>query len=184
MFHSNTEQLIDYWQRRRIGPMAPARASIDPADFTRFLPQIFILGRRGFGDYGFRLVGGYVADLHGRDLRDENILNLWEPEDRAPLQMALETIRRRAEPLVISCDAWPEFGLAMRLEMMLAPLTGMSGDVDRMLGLYQPTVPSTVLMGQAAKTLSIRQILTGGGVGEAEELPRLRLAAVNGRRIA
>jgi hypothetical protein len=182
VFHTNTEQLIDYWHSRRIGPMAPARARIDPADFINVLPQIFILGRRAFGDFGFRLVGDLLSDLHDRDLRDENLLNLWEPEDRAPLQMALETIRRRAEPLVIDCDAWPEFGLPMRMEVMLAPLTGRSGDVDRMIGLYQPLAPAAVLMGRRAATLSIRSILSGAGAGE--ELPQMRLAAVNGRRIA
>jgi hypothetical protein len=182
MFHSNTEQLIDYWRSRRIGPKAPARATIDPSDFTSILPQIFILGRRGFGDFVFRLNGGLVADLHGRDLRDENLIDLWEPEDRAPLQLALETIRRRVEPLVIDCDAWPEFGPPLRLELTLAPLMGSGGDGDRMLGLYQPTAPTAVLMGRAVKALSIRAIRAGGGAGEA--LPHLRLAAVNGRRIA
>jgi hypothetical protein len=162
--------------------MAPARASIDPSDFAQVLPQIFILGRRGFGDYAFRLNGGFVADLHGRDLREENVIGLWEPEDRAPLQLALETIRRRVEPMVIDCDAWPDYGLPLRLELMLAPLTGPSGDVDRIIGLYQPTAPVAVLMGRAVRSLSIRTILAGGGAREA--LPPLRLAAVNGRRIA
>lgn len=182
MFHSNTEQLIDYWRTRRFGSIAPARATIDPSDFTAFLPQIFILGRRGFGDYAFRLTGGFIADLHGRDLRDESLINLWEAEDRAPLQLALETIRRRIEPLVIDCDAAPDFGVPLRLEMMLAPLTGPSGDVDRMIGLYQPTAPTAVLMRRTVRALSIRSILAGGGAGQ--ELPSLRLASVNGRRIA
>ena len=181
MFHLNTEQLIEYWRERRIGPMAPARARIDPTQFVQVMPQIFILGRRGFGDYGFRLAGGFLSDLHGRDLRDENLLNLWEPEDRHPIQMALETVRRRIEPLVVDCDAWPDFGLPVRLELMMAPLTGPSGDVDRMIGLYQPLGPTAVLMNRKIQTLSIRSILSGG---LGEPLPHLRLAAVNGRRIA
>ncbi len=162
--------------------MAPARATIDPSDFAQLLPQVFILGRRAFGDYGFRLTGGFITDLHGRNLRDENLLGLWEAEDRAPLQMALETIRRRTEPLVIDCDAWPEFGLPMRMEITLAPLTGFTGDVDRMIGLYQPLTPAAVLMGRDARSLSIRSILSGAAGGE--ELPQLRLATVNGRRVA
>ncbi|WP_249138266.1 PAS domain-containing protein [Phenylobacterium montanum] len=161
--------------------MAPARASVDPSEFTPLLPQIFIVGRRGFGDYGFRLAGAFLADLHGRDLREENILNLWEPEDRHPLQMALETVRRRVEPLVVDADAWPEYGLPVRIELMMAPLTGLSGDVDRMIGLYQPLSPTAVLMNRKVQSLSIRNILSGG---LGEPLPHLRLAAVNGRRIA
>jgi hypothetical protein len=162
--------------------MAPARASVDPSELIQMLPQIFILGRKSFGDFRFRLSGAFLSDLHGRDLRDDSFLPLWEAEDRRPLQMALETIRRRIEPLVIDCDAWPEFGLPVRLELMLAPLTGLSGDVDRMIGLYQPLSPTAVLMTRKVESLSIRSILSGAGPGEA--LHPLRLAAVNGRRIA
>ena len=161
--------------------MAPSRASIDPTDFVRVLPQVFMLGRRGFGDYGFRLVGDFVSDLHGRNLREENLLGLWEREDRAPLQLALETARRRAEPVVIDCDAWPDFGPALRLEMTLAPLTGFSGDIDRMIGLYQPLGPAAILMGRKVASLSIRSILSSAA---GESLPQLRLATVNGRRVA
>jgi hypothetical protein len=176
MFHLNTEQLIEYWRERRVGPMAPARASIDPSEFTALLPNIFMLGRRGFGDYRFRLAGAFPSDLHGRDLREQRLTELWEPEDRHPLQMALETVRRRVEPLVIDCDAWPEYGLPVRIELMMAPLTGLSGDVDRMIGLYQPLSPTAVLMS--------RKVLSGLSGTHGEPLPHLRLAAVNGRRIA
>jgi len=181
VFHSNTEQLIEYWRGRRIGPMAPARASIDPSEFIQVLPQIFILGRRSFGDYAFRLTGDLLSQLHGRDLREEALLDLWRREDRRPLQMALETVRRRVEPLIVDCDAWPGDGLPVRIELMMAPLTGASGDIDRMIGLYQPLSPTAVLMNRKIHSLSIRSLILGGA---GEGLPHLRLAAVNGRRIA
>ncbi len=182
MFHSNTEQLIDYWRSRRIGPGAPSRTAIDPGDFIPLLPQVFILGRRGFGEFHFRLVGALLADLHGRALREESLIGLWEPEDRAPLQLALETVRRRVEPLVIEADACPAVGEPLRVELTLAPLTGAAGQADRMLGLYQPKGRAAILGGQPVESLSIRNIIMAGAAGEA--LPPLRLAAVNGRRIA
>ncbi len=161
--------------------MAPPRAAIDPSEFIEVLPQIFILGRRSFGDYRFRLAGAFLAELHGCELRDASLFDLWEPEDRHPLQMALETVRRRVEPLVIDCDAWPEHGLPVRIELTMAPLTGLSGDMDRMIGLFQPLSPTAVLMTRKVQSLSIRSILSGG---LGEPLQHLRLAAVNGRRIA
>ena len=181
VFHSNTERLIVFWHRRRIGPMAPARASIDPSEFIQVLPLVFILGRRGFGDYAFRLAGELISELHGRDLRDEALSDLWEREDRRPLQMAMETVRRRVEPLIVECDAWPDGGLPVRIELMMAPLTGASGDIDRMLGLYQPLSPTGALLNRKIQGLSIRSIISGGA---GESLPHLRLAAVDGRRIA
>ena len=62
MSHSNTELLIDYWQSRVFDGNAPTRASINPADFPTLLPQLFILGRRGPGDFGVRLAGGMLRE--------------------------------------------------------------------------------------------------------------------------
>jgi hypothetical protein len=160
----------------------PPRSAVDPTDFLNLLPQVFILGRRGPGQYHFRLVGGFIADLHGRDLRQDNLLRLWQADDRSQVQTALEAIRRRAEPLVIDCDAHPQAGPAMHMEITFAPLTGAGGDVDRIIGLYQPLSPVRGLMGQAALSLSVRAMSTSGAV--QAEFPRLRLAAADGKRIA
>ena len=182
MFHLNTEQLIDYWRARRGGAAVPNRAAINPTEFSNLLPQIVILGRADVGQYHFRLVGGFIADLHGRDLRQDNMMRLWRSEDRTQLQLAIEAARRRGEPLVVDCDAHPQSGPAMRMEVTLAPLIGPSGEIDRLIGLYQPLSPVSGLMGRAALSLSVRAITTPGAAHEA--FPPLRLAAVGGQRIA
>jgi len=64
----------------------------------------------------------------------------------------------------------------------VAPLSGPKGFVDRLIGLYQPTTPVALLMGQAIESLSIRNITAAGSAGAS--FPRLKLAAMNGRRIA
>jgi hypothetical protein len=183
MFHSNTELLISYWRTRRIAGAAPARADIDPADFSNLAPQVFMLGRQGPGRFHFRLAGGFVADLHGRDLRECELLPLFEPNHRTALQLALEALRREPQPLVMDCDARPRMGRPLGLEIMIAPLIGPSGDIDRYIGLYQPTSPVAALMGQSAQSLSVRAI-NAADPTTAAALPRLRLAAVEGRRIA
>ena len=149
MFHSNTELLIDYWRERKGLDRAPARARINPADFASLLPQIFILGRLRPGQYGFRLVGGLVADLHGGHLGATAPLRLWAPAYRASLQLALDAVCRQPEPLVIAAEGRTRAGKTLGLEITLAPLTGPKGDIDRLLGLYQPTTPAVALMGQA-----------------------------------
>jgi len=181
MFHLSTEQLIDYWRARRGADPIPRRASIDPAHVLNLLPQVFMLGRAAPGQYQFRLVGGFVADLHGRDLRKESFLGLWASEDRTALQMALEAIRRRGEPLVADCDARVQAGPSVRMEITLAPLLGSNGEADRFIGLYQPTTPVAALQGRAAASLSVRALTTPGAT---TALPRLRLAAVRGAQIA
>lgn len=181
MFHSNTELLIDYWQARKGSRGAPARASIDPADLRAVLPQLFIIGRRRAGQYGFRLVGGMVDALHGGHLGGADPMRLWAPQYRASLQLAFEAIRRQPEPLVITAEGRTLDGNALTLEIVLAPLTGAAGDIDRFIGLYQPITPAKDMLGHPIETLIIRAIAPGGA---ADPFPRLKLAAVDGRRVA
>ena len=181
MFHSNTEQLIDYWRSRRGAEETPSRSAINPADLAQLLPQVFMLGRLAPGQYRIRLGGGFLADLHGRELRHSDFLRLWEPAARTPLQLALEAVRRHPEPLVIDAEARVGEGV-MRMEVLVAPLRGPNGQVDRLIGLYQPTTPAAALQGGIVRSLAIRGISTTAE--SSDQFPRLRLAAVDGRHIA
>ncbi|MBV9508885.1 MAG: PAS domain-containing protein [Caulobacteraceae bacterium] len=186
MFHSNTEQLIDYWRDRRgSGSVAP-RSSIDPTDFAHLLPQVFMLGRKGAGQYHFRLAGGFIAELHGRDLRGENFTRIWRDQDRTSLQLALESARRSAHPLVVEtegpCESADAERSTIKLEIMLTPLAGPDGGVDRMMGFYQPTSPVAYLRGGAVQFLAARAIRGHGGEGRAFT-PHLKLASVDGRSL-
>lgn len=178
-FHSNTQRLIDYWRSLGLAGGPPRRASVDPAHFSNLAPQTFVLGRSGVGMYPVRLAGGFVGELHGRDLRGLNGLNLFRERDRSNLQTALETARRRPEPVVATVHAHADNGAALALEVLFAPL---AGDPDRYLGLYQPLSMVARLDG-----LPIRELAIGAlrGVGPAnEETPRLKLATLDGRRVA
>ena len=178
MAHSSTELLIDYWQARISGGQAPSRASINPVDFPTLLPQIFILGRHAPGESSFRLVGGLVGELHGRDLRGVGFSSLWAQSARLPLQTEMERLRRR--PAASRIAARMEAGVnTLDLEIALMPLANATGEVDRFLGIYQPRQPVARLRGQNADRLQLLS-LSGGGEVEA---PHIRLAAVGGRRI-
>ena len=142
-----------------------------------------MLGRRAPGQYHFRLAGGFIADLHGRDLREEDFSRIWAWEDRTQLQTALESARRQLDPLVIEAEATTDSGASMRLEVMLTPLAGPTGAVDRVMGFYQPTSHVAALCGQPIASIKLNLIRTARSDGPAA-MPRLRLAAVDGRRIA
>jgi hypothetical protein len=185
MSHSNTEQLIDYWRSRAEPGVAPPRASIDPSELTHLLPQIFILRRQAPRQFNFRLVGGLVADLHGRDLREEPFLRIWDPDDRADLSLALEASRRQAEPIVIECLGESHTGARVEMEILLAPLTSADGEVDRLLGFYQPLTPVAALTGRPIAALSLGRIrVFGDGRSQAAAtFPHLRLATLDGRHV-
>lgn len=140
-----------------------------------------MLGRSSSGIYPIRLAGGFVADLHGRDLRGHNGLSLFRLRDRSELHSALEASRRRPEPLVAAVEVFTD-GPSLPMEVLFAPLIGDDAQSDRYLGLYQPLSPVSRLMGRTARDIAIQSI--HGAWSADEELPRLRLATLDGRRIA
>ena len=179
MLHSNTERLIDYWRERKREGLSPLRSAIEPGELSGVLPQIFILGRTDPGRFIFRLAGGLVSDLHGRDLRQISILALWAEPDRPRLAAALEACRRSAEPVVVVAEARSSRGAAP-IEIAFAPLVAETAPVDRIIGLYQPLESIAPLQGYPAE-LRLRHIATAAERGAP---PAIRLVAEGGRRIA
>lgn len=182
MVHPNTERLLVYWKSRRAGEGdAPLRSAIDPSGFAPLLPQVFILGRRGPGDWRFRLAGGLVADLHGRDPRDTDGLALWAPQARMQLSACLEAARRKGQAFVVTARGRTASGRGVELEVLYAPLRASAGGPERCLGLYQPLTPLAHLGARPLERLELTDI---GAADPGERLPSLQLAVLDGRRIA
>ena len=181
MFHLNTELLIDYWRARRGERRIPARSDIDPAAFAALLPQAFILVRDPDGVFRFRLAGETINDLHGRGLRGEPVDLLWRPDHRRHLAGVLDAALRTAEPVVIDAEALADDGAVRRLEILFAPLGGPVGVPDRFLGLYQSTSAHLRPAKSPLRDLAIRAL---DGAEARPAGPKLRLAVVDGRRIA
>ncbi|MEI6283436.1 MAG: PAS domain-containing protein [Alphaproteobacteria bacterium] len=179
MFHPSTERLIEYWGERKSAGRIPSRASINPGDFADLVPQLFILGRDGAGGYPIRLAGGFIIELHHRDLAGENMLDLWSPMSRAELWELLEASRRSGEPFVLTADI-NAVEATVGMEVSFLPLTTSDGEVSRFLGLYQPIAMVQRLKGRPAQSLSIRR----DGVAAEQARPALRLVALEGRRLA
>lgn len=182
MFHPSTQRLIDYWRDRKGDALAPARADINPGDFADLLPQVFIVGREHLGRMPFRLTGGFLTDLHARDLRGEDLLSLWALSHRLELKSSLEIARRRRQPVVATADIRAHGVPSVGMEVLFAPLRGASGETDRFLGIYQPVAMMQRLEGRPAYELGVRQIQSLGI--DNQEGAQLRLATLDGRRIA
>jgi hypothetical protein len=181
-FHSNTERLVAYWQAMRGEAVLPPRTAIDPSAFADLLPQVFMLEREGPGRYRFRLSGGFVADLHGRELKGEQALPLWASRDRSKVQAAVELSRANADPVVIVTQVKAQGIDPFPMEVLVAPLAGPHGEADRFIGLYQPTATVGSLEEGVHRELAAEGVLSTASSLELE--PRLRLAVINGRQIA
>ena len=189
MFHANTQTVIEDWNTRRGARAVPERSGISPASFRHLLPQLFILGLDEDGAEPFRLAGGLLVDLHARDLRGACFTSLWSAADRPAVREALETARRSLAPVVLEASGWTAAGDSTRLEIVLAPLVGPSGELDRVLGLYQPISSVRRLMGAAIVSLVLGEVRVAepDATAPLAVLPRsrghLRLAAINGERV-
>ena len=190
-FHSNTNRVIEDWNARRGGRPIPSRADISPAAYRELLPQVFMLGSEDDASEPFRLAGGLLADLHARDLRGVCFYSLWMASDRLGVQDALAQARADGAPVVLAASGWTAEGDEAQIEIVLAPLTGPTGEMDRVLGLYQPTSSLRRLMGQPLVALTLNEVKSVDGqlqmAAVAMTAPRsrthLRLVAVDGERI-
>ena len=182
MAHSNTARMIDYWNACKGDGTAPARSAIDPSEFADIITQAFVIGRLRAGLYPFRLAGSLLEDLHRRSLLSEDFLGLWAIPDRPKVSVALESALQAEEAVVAHAIGRTAQGHQAKLEILMAPLAGPAGEVDRLLGLYQPVSPLFRLQSETIERLFLLDI----GFADAERiipLP-LRIAAVDGRRIA
>lgn len=177
MVHPNTERLIEYWRARKSGDAAPARSHIDPAGFAQLAPGAFIWGREARGVYPFRLVGGAIVELFRRDLRGDNGLLLWRAKDALALGGALELTLRKPDPLVVTAVLRCWRGGQHPVELVFLPLTGPSGQADRLLGLLQPLADPFALKTGEATGFELTNLEAGGAA------PILRLAAAYGRAV-
>ena len=180
MHHPNTQRFTADWRMRRGGRPLPHRRDLDPALFGALAPQLFMLGVEGGGADVFRLAGGLLIDLHGRELAGSAFQRLWARREREVVGEAVARSLRIAAPLVLSAEGATAEGNAVGLEITLAPVLGPSGDADRIFGLYQPTSPLARLHGRALAGLTLQAV-------EAAAEPRpphLRLVVSDGRRVA
>ncbi len=186
MFHTNTQRLIDVWREQYShSEGTPDRAQISPVAFGPLLPQLFMLGGETAGDEVFRLAGGFLADLHGRDLRAAPFCNLWAKPDRHRLIITLARSRHESAPIVATANASTISGESIGLEITLAPLIGPTGQVDRIIGLYQPISMTARLVGKPVSQLALRHLeLIEPNQTRPRDRAHLRLVACNGRRVA
>lgn len=182
MSHSNTNRMLAYWEARRGDRPAPLRSTIDPADFSDIMTQAFVVGRERSGVYPFRLVGALLEDLHRGPLPGFDFTELWAMADRPRLQSAIETALNRGDALLVQAQGRTLSGQQALLEILMSPLSGSRGQVDRLLGFYQPVSPLFRLQNQPIERLSLVEAAFAGS-GDAVPEP-LRLAAIGGRLIA
>ena len=120
-----------------------------------------------------------VAGVGDRHRRHPGVLR--QTGERLDLKGALEAGRRRPEPVLVRAEV-KTAGPSLPLEVLFLPLAAAPGSPERFLGLYQPLGMVARLQGLPALEIAVEKVINMGPANQ--ESPRLRLAALDGRRIA
>ena len=95
-----TKYLYEYWNELRGKRIAPNRKELDPNILKDVLPNLFLLDRIGRDTYNFRLAGTKTCDIFGKELRDQNFLDLWSANDRDSFTSLLSTLSEQGAAIV------------------------------------------------------------------------------------
>jgi len=133
--HDALKQLAAYWQAKKGGRRAPARADLDPIDIPALMPHLMLVdveaeSRR----LRFRLMGTAITNGLGRDLTGRYLDEL--PLNKTQRAMYAE-YRRVIESGEPACSTWEytrENGRHVRFERLVLPLSSDGATIDMLLG--------------------------------------------------
>ncbi len=134
MQQRSSQSLVQYWDEIRAGRQAPQRCEIEPARIAALLPVTFILDCSPQSGYRFRLAGTRICEQLGRELRGVDLQDLFNAQDREPLEILLQSVVRDGGVGVIELQAACAEGREARFEMVVMPVTHASRSVNRLLG--------------------------------------------------
>jgi len=94
---------LEYWESKRRGRTAPARADIDPLDIPDLLPRIMLADvfrdTAGGLDFRYRLSGTGIGRTHGSELTGRGPLDLRPPAYGALIDSHYRQAVERRRPL-------------------------------------------------------------------------------------
>lgn len=96
--HPDARELIAFWSSKRCGDQLPFRAAIQPADFVKLLPSLFIAEAKG-SDWYYRLVGTGIAGRFRVDLTGKSVGEAFEPARAEQVARFYHSVAQGREPV-------------------------------------------------------------------------------------
>jgi hypothetical protein len=134
MKHATTRELFDYWNRVRGRERAPLRSSIEPSDIRRILADTFILEVDARDRYTVRLAGTRVCSIYCREIKGNNLLDLWSGEDRSAMTTLAAAVAEDGAAAVVTVSGWTAREQDLVSEWLLLPLRHGGSTFNRVLG--------------------------------------------------
>ncbi|MFN3937833.1 MAG: PAS domain-containing protein [Gemmobacter sp.] len=127
--------LRSYWDGLREDGALPRRSAVDPRGLVPVLDVALLIERIAPGHARIRVAGSRIADLMDMELRGMPLSVLFEPAAREALAIRLEQLFVRPAILEMGLEAAQgAFRPSLSGQMLLLPLSGEDGTVDRAIG--------------------------------------------------
>lgn len=134
-------QVQRHWAALRHGTEPPARADLRPEALGPALPCACLIDRAHPGKLRFRLAGQHLCRLMGMDVRGMPLRAFFELRDRKALMEKAEQVFVAPATLMLHLVSEARGCAALEGRMLLLPLRGRSGRVDRALGVLTTDGP-------------------------------------------
>lgn len=136
--HPNTHIMLEAWRRMEQAPMEGLSSPVRPGEPTALIQNIFVLREAGPEAWTFRTAGEALVNYFGKQICDENFMDLWLGADRDLARSVISAIVAESGPGLIRARGETLVGRQLHVEIALAPLPSPPGTSRRILGHYQP----------------------------------------------
>jgi len=136
--HPNTRTMLEAWRRMDTTPGVLVSANDAGSEPSALVNNIFVIRDSGEGKWMFRTAGESLLRYFGKQLSDEDFIDLWLGADRGMVQSVITSVLAENGPGLIRARGETLIGRQLEVEIALAPLPANAGSVRRVLGHYQP----------------------------------------------
>jgi len=173
--HPDTKALIASWRAIRFGGSAPGVAS---STMDLLVRRIFVLeavdssdADGAVTDFRLRMSGESLSALFQRELKSTSFSHLFAANDRPLLQATCQMTCHASDAAAMLCRAETASGLRLDAEIALFPLGDPPALGRRLLGLFQPLAPESIISGRPI----VRVRILAAYPPEFKSTPRLRV---------
>jgi len=128
-------RLFEYWRAKASARVAPRRCDIDPVlEIPAIVPHVGLVEvLEGGRDFRFRLAGGEMRDMFGRELRGARLSEIRLNDDAAGTLAEYQAVATTCRPGCRFHDFTQRGGQRIRYECLVCPLIDDHGQVHMLL---------------------------------------------------
>jgi hypothetical protein len=128
------QSVLDLWQRKRGGRLAPARRDLDPAELKPVLPCVTLVDvHHDPLDFRYRLVGSEMVLAYGRDVTGQSVNDLQLVGLRTLIWRDLSELVETAQPQYTALYYTNLMGHLRAYQLLRLPLSSDGARLDMLL---------------------------------------------------